>query len=79
MKYAELWLQFEERFGGRVGMGVPGGNGIFYTRGRKTLLIPDEEGELIIELMEKSLLEGKDLPEERYKNNVFKPPKGVLY
>jgi hypothetical protein len=71
------WWKFEERFGGTFMMSVP--SGFAYTKGRKTLLIPDEEGELALELMKRSLQEEKDLLEERYKDNVFKPEKGVLY
>jgi hypothetical protein len=73
------WWKFEKRFGGAFMMRVPGGNGFAYTKGRKTLLIPDEEGELALDLMKKSLQEEKDILEEHYKDSVFKPEKGVLY
>jgi hypothetical protein len=78
MEFIELQSQIKERFGGEF-MGAAGSGGYFYEKGDKALCIPDEDGELAVKLMERSLREGKDLLEEKYKDNVFEYKEGVRY
>jgi hypothetical protein len=72
----ETLALFFEKFGGKFIFSVPGAYNCYYQKdnGRYVRIVPLEDFEEILpKLVEESLRTGKDLLEERYKNNVPEP------
>ena len=69
--FTPFWAH-ADRFGGQFGCLEPSG-GFVYSINSKSLNLSDETEEKLLELIEQSKAEGKDLVYEAYKDKAFDP------